>query len=621
MGLRLTIMYKDTTYMIYRKFGEKLYTEFHGINKEVADKDLDFYRAALETMDIKQDWYGNFIIPTATISMLQRIKEFYQKSGYKFLEKWSNPFNYSTRPLKPDISSSIKAERSDGRPVIIQVFLPAEVIFSDQSFPGDVSTVRVKKNYLMYVQNRKHNELMMGEFFLRTSSDEAPTGQILGIDNSSIEGCCVLEIKDHWISLQDYMDNKGKRRGIELHEQIIIEQALIAALQALHKAGFKHNNLTPDNILINTERFMVRLKNCDIPELFISNIRSGLDPKAIVYPAVFYGAPETLLGEKEQYTSAADIFSLGWIFVEMFMNPDQIKSDLGNVMVHCYENILLARMIDRLQPTASEMARLREAKPPMWSFIEFTNCCVKRCEDKLVEAPKSIWSQGDGFTKSVCQQMLRLNPEERLDAGALVHMFEQEEQKQQGMVKAVTPAEDFTCKAPPESIAINSGNKDVTADETEVLIIQMEGHFFSIDRLMMLLVLLSYGEYEILPKEVVCVDLFCLIARSGLLEWYGGANYDDGLPSALIASASLPCHTSAMPPDATTVDVAIMTTAAISQSLRAEIPTLRAEPVAVIPQAEPPRHVEPSVAAPARAELSKPVVAAIDREYRPCCIM
>jgi len=104
-----------------------------------------------------------------------------------------------------------------------------------------------------------------------------------------------------------------KRAGLELSEEEIksIVYQITAGLEYMHKHGFFHRDMKPENILIQKGRVRI----CDFG--LAREIRSR-PPYTDYVSTRWYRAPEILLNSTN-YNSPVDIFALGCIMAELYL--------------------------------------------------------------------------------------------------------------------------------------------------------------------------------------------------------------------------------------------------------------------------------------------------------------
>lgn len=97
------------------------------------------------------------------------------------------------------------------------------------------------------------------------------------------------------------------------HVQFFIYQVL-RGMKYVHSAGILHRDLKPKNLLVNSNWDLkicdFGLSRADIPELYEAGAMTDY------ISTRWYRAPELLFGS-ESYTTAVDVWSIGWIFAEL----------------------------------------------------------------------------------------------------------------------------------------------------------------------------------------------------------------------------------------------------------------------------------------------------------------
>ncbi len=112
-----------------------------------------------------------------------------------------------------------------------------------------------------------------------------------------------------------------------------ISYQLFKVLKYIHSAELIHRDLKPTNVLINRE-CIIKLTDFGLAKL-INN--DGVFSDLTSYVSIrWYRAPEILLGST-QYSKAVDIWSVGCILAEMFLNKTLFP---GNSTLNQIELIL-----------------------------------------------------------------------------------------------------------------------------------------------------------------------------------------------------------------------------------------------------------------------------------------
>lgn len=123
------------------------------------------------------------------------------------------------------------------------------------------------------------------------------------------------------------------RSGVTLQEPMVrwLVCQILLGLRALHNAGVIHRDLSPSNVLVNTDTW-----DACIADFGLSRARESSDAQITLEVVTLpYRAPEVLL-EFSQYTDLVDVWALGCIIAEAFLkapflqvdpakNPDTLK--------------------------------------------------------------------------------------------------------------------------------------------------------------------------------------------------------------------------------------------------------------------------------------------------------
>ena len=177
-------------------------------------------------------------------------------------------------------------------------------------------------------------------------------------------------------SLRQLMDEYiGAGQVFTLSEACTIMIQILQALQAGHEAGLVHRNLTPDNVLVQTQRsgpggknLVRKIKVTDMGLADLLDVGLGDDDAGTrrmmggFSAAGPYIAPE-LSGFGSRGTAQADIFSVGVIFYELlvgqtprgtFLSPTQLRDDLPTHVDNIVELALSPNPEERY-PAANDM--------------------------------------------------------------------------------------------------------------------------------------------------------------------------------------------------------------------------------------------------------------------------
>ncbi|KAE8267762.1 hypothetical protein A4X09_0g4572 [Tilletia walkeri] len=113
----------------------------------------------------------------------------------------------------------------------------------------------------------------------------------------------------YWGSLQDLLDARNGALDADTARNLSLQ--LIVAVSYIHRKGFAHLDLKPDNIMLFHEGC---LKIAD----FGLSAEAGIDEDAQTAGTIGYSAPECLMGFKRP-TFQSDVWSTGCVIAEMLL--------------------------------------------------------------------------------------------------------------------------------------------------------------------------------------------------------------------------------------------------------------------------------------------------------------
>jgi len=116
------------------------------------------------------------------------------------------------------------------------------------------------------------------------------------------------------VSLEGYVKEKGNGVGIGEEESLEILLQLVNGIDTVHKAGFSHNDLKPDNVIYSPVIQTARLIDFGLSTPVDSE---GNITDCCGSPE--YMAPEVLVKSKRHNAFISDIWSLGLIFYFMIV--------------------------------------------------------------------------------------------------------------------------------------------------------------------------------------------------------------------------------------------------------------------------------------------------------------
>jgi serine/threonine-protein kinase PRP4 len=119
--------------------------------------------------------------------------------------------------------------------------------------------------------------------------------------------CLVFEPMD--LNLRQVLKKYGNNIGLSIRAVRVYAYKLLRALLLLKRNNLIHADFKPDNILVNTDRTVLKL--ADFGSAFENSNELELTPYLV---SRFYRAPEIILGL--QYSFPIDMFSLGTCLYE-----------------------------------------------------------------------------------------------------------------------------------------------------------------------------------------------------------------------------------------------------------------------------------------------------------------
>lgn len=162
------------------------------------------------------------------------------------------------------------------------------------------------------IKDAMYSEILRREYELGKTLSHATVISTLGFEeNTPVGAAIVLEYIDG-ITLREYLlVNSGPSTSSETERKHILHD-ILDGIDYLHHRGILHNDIKPDNIIIN------KLGKARIIDFGLSysydSIYSG-----VIGGSEGYSAPEILSG-KGHAGAASDIYSLGLILREIFPN-------------------------------------------------------------------------------------------------------------------------------------------------------------------------------------------------------------------------------------------------------------------------------------------------------------
>ncbi|KZV15771.1 hypothetical protein F511_39847 [Dorcoceras hygrometricum] len=208
----------------------------------------------------------------------------------------------------------------------------------------------------------------------------------------------VDEYKDDVYVVMEYIEN-DLRRSMKSMETPFNEsqvkalmKQLMEGVNFLHENGMMHRDLKPSNILVNNKG---ELKICDFG--MSRQFRRALGSYSPRVGTLWYKAPELLLGA-EKYSCAVDMWAVGCIMAELFLEDAIFKGDSE---------------IDQLQKIFGILGTPDDIVWPGFSSLPGSRF-------KFVEQPFNMLSMNftiiSGLGIDLLNKLLACNPEERITA-------------------------------------------------------------------------------------------------------------------------------------------------------------------------------------------------------------
>ena len=125
-----------------------------------------------------------------------------------------------------------------------------------------------------------------------------------------LQGLIKMQTKFNLSQLKSIMKGKITKRNSLLISQIL---GVLKGIKYLHEKNIIHRDIKGANILID-EKGIVKIADFGLARVIFPEHKLNYTTKVVT---LWYRAPELLMGYKN-YNDRVDIWSLGWLFFEMF---------------------------------------------------------------------------------------------------------------------------------------------------------------------------------------------------------------------------------------------------------------------------------------------------------------
>lgn len=201
---------------------------------------------------------------------------------------------------------------------------------------------------------------------------------------------------------------------------------MVKYLRAFSEQGIIHCDIKPENCVID-RKGQIQIIDWGLAE--IDRSLGQKRKKCILKQTRWYRSPE-ILTLSPYYSSKADIFSLGILFLQFFFDHIICKGKTDNEQCYGYIQKLLGYNLPSKEDGIDAMTRLIKNPEPMTEIIENS----LRCNFTFFSHTDKLdgFFQEDDFNDllNLISQMLEFNPENRIDYdGILGHPFFERERR------------------------------------------------------------------------------------------------------------------------------------------------------------------------------------------------
>lgn len=177
--------------------------------------------------------------------------------------------------------------------------------------------------------------------------------QVLDLNLDTARPYYVLEMCAGGSLRAEMEEVEGK--GLKVEQAIRYFLQLCYGLRAAHAAGLTHQNIKPENVLID-HLGNAKLTDFGLTRVIEVDAVKGM-PQVIVGTGGMGYLPPELLGRNRGATDSADVYSLGILFYEMLTGalpgrrsplPSQVRKDVPDKLDAIFDRMTQDRMADRL---------------------------------------------------------------------------------------------------------------------------------------------------------------------------------------------------------------------------------------------------------------------------------